>query len=573
MTPYYQDESVTVYAGDCLDVLRTLPDSSVDAVCTDPPYNLSDSGKRDADCFSRVLADVTLPDADEWDALLLEDGDLSRPRGGISHLHGELWPVGVSARVAVPEGAVHLQGAAVFDQEVEHTDPASQVASNADLPAVTDPEPVEDLGDYVLDLAARGDASFCDATCSCFTEPSAGVVAVTVRAVATPGRPDPFVVLGGQGWGDADVGVGDHAARQPQGSASVVTDAGAVHALVLRLDLRRRTGELDAAHGTRALHASALLRGTQLVGASAGARRLPAVLEPYAVRLVGDGADRTLTLYLPRQLAHKGKSTATGGFMGKTWDGWESPASFQRWCTAWATECFRVLKPGGHMLAFGGTRTHHRLACAIEDAGFEIRDSIVWLYASGFPKSLDVSKAIDKAAGAEREVTHYLPPKWTAGNEIYGKESREVDEKGYLKRPVTAPTTDAARRWQGWGTALKPAHEPIVVARKPLAGTVASNVQQWGTGALNIDGCRVAHASAADRASHEATVASIKARGGTMENSWKNSSDLSGANNVHTAGRWPPNVLLDPRMAAELDRQSGVLHSQDPVPFLSGVPV
>jgi site-specific DNA-methyltransferase (adenine-specific) len=135
------------------------------------------------------------------------------------------------------------------------------------------------------------------------------------------------------------------------------------------------------------------------------------------------------------------------GFMGKSWDASGIAYDVNVW-----RECLRVLKPGGHLLAFGGSRTYHRLACAIEDAGFEIRDQILWVYGSGFPKSLDVSKAIDKMHKVER---------------------------------------DDARRWQGWGTALKPAHEPIVLARKPLDGTVAETVLTHGTGALNIDGCRV----------------------------------------------------------------------------------
>jgi len=163
--------------------------------------------------------------------------------------------------------------------------------------------------------------------------------------------------------------------------------------------------------------------------------------------------------------------------------------AFGAWCEQWATECLRVLKPGGHLLAFGGTRTWHRLACAIEDAGFEVRDSIAWLYGSGFPKSLDVSKAIDKAAGAEREVVSETWRGDRAGTSagIMGEAVPRIDR-------VTAPATPEAATWQGWGTALKPAFEPVVVARKPLAGTVAANVLAHGTGALNIDGCRIAAA-------------------------------------------------------------------------------
>ena len=249
-------------------------------------------------------------------------------------------------------------------------------------------------------------------------------------------------------------------------------------------------------------------------------------------------------------------------FMGKDWDGFGTPLGFQTWTEAWAREAFRVLKPGGHLLAFAGTRTYHRMASGVEDAGFEIRDCIAWMYGSGFPKSLDVSKAIDKAAGAEREVLEVVRSPYKVDNaerdrRAYGKFDNETDEKGYLLNQITTPATPEAAKWNGWGTALKPAFEPVVVARKPLIGTVAQNVLEHGTGALNIDACRIPHASGADLAQHAASVAAIKARGGTMENSWKNSSDLSGANDVKASGRWPANIALDATAAEMLDEQSG----------------
>ena len=143
-----------------------------------------------------------------------------------------------------------------------------------------------------------------------------------------------------------------------------------------------------------------------------------------------------------------------------------------------------MLKPGAHLLAFGGTRTYHRMACAIEDAGFEIRDTIMWVYGSGFPESHDVSKGIDRAAGAKRD-TSYKP---NNGNGVYGASMGG----GEWNAPRDPPVTAAARQWQGWGTALKPAVEPILLARKPLSEkTVATNVLKWGTGALNIGGCRI----------------------------------------------------------------------------------
>jgi site-specific DNA-methyltransferase (adenine-specific) len=237
--------------------------------------------------------------------------------------------------------------------------------------------------------------------------------------------------------------------------------------------------------------------------------------------------------------------------------------AFQAWATEWAAECLRVLKPGGHLLAFGGTRTWHRLACAIEDAGFEVRDSIAWMYGSGFPKSLDVSKAIDKAAGAEREVVgskiglpgYSLAPSKGTGDLRFGGFGGDGDPE--REAQITAPATDAAREWSGWGTALKPAHEPIVVARKPLVGTVAANVLEHGTGALNIDACRIQH-----DAKSAAWVEKWSGHEGHPEQpGWGSIGQKFGGS---PAGRWPANVVLDEDQAAELDRQSGVLHSQNP---------
>ena len=182
------------------------------------------------------------------------------------------------------------------------------------------------------------------------------------------------------------------------------------------------------------------------------------------------------------------------GFMGKSWDASGIAFNVEVW-----REALRVIKPGGHLIAFSGSRTYHRMAVAIEDAGFEIRDQIMWVYGSGFPKSHNISKGLDKAAGAEREVvgTQKSPFRMSdpkIGN-IYEStqsgDTRNVDNDGYIIETITTPATAAAKQWDGWGTALKPAHEPMVLARKPLIGTVANNVLTHGTGGLNIDGSRV----------------------------------------------------------------------------------
>lgn len=212
-------------------------------------------------------------------------------------------------------------------------------------------------------------------------------------------------------------------------------------------------------------------------------------------------------------------------FMGNAWD--KSVPSQAVW-----EECLRVLKPGGYLLAFAGTRTQHRMAVAIEDAGFEIKDIIGWCFGSGFPKSHNISKALDKAAGAERKVVGTIKKLQSYGNgvnEVYGG----GPDKGGVQE-ITAPATELAAKWEGWGTALKPAFEPITMARKPFKGTVAANVAEHGTGALNINGCRVGTEMAG-------------ARPGKKEEQAKRNLFLGLKNfeGNRAPGRWPANLIHD----------------------------
>jgi site-specific DNA-methyltransferase (adenine-specific) len=227
------------------------------------------------------------------------------------------------------------------------------------------------------------------------------------------------------------------------------------------------------------------------------------------------------------------------GFMGKNWDHGVPGIPF--WKLA-----LEACKPGAHLLAFGGTRTFHRLAVAIEDAGWEIRDTLMWVYGSGFPKSLDVSKAIDKAAGAEREIVGVNHNGSGANLTKLANHAAGDTGIGYMDGSgktfnITVPSTDAAKQWDGFGTALKPAWEPIILARKPLEGTVEQNVRKYGTGALNINACRIAVTNADDpRLGGNGTWSSEKMAKNVYEGGY--AGERVGSSPL---GRWPANVLHD----------------------------
>lgn len=560
MSTYYQDDYVTLYHGDCIETMRSMPEGSVDSIVTDPPYNLSSGKKRDLKCIRQAVAEILLPNDDNGNAQRVESGDLPIPSLLGPLLSGEGGTTGIDTRIGMPEGSVDLQGATVSKHEVNAGNEPSTLASDEMLPSEGDAKAGQLVGNFILQLADGIDAPFCDGTCSCFTEPSAGVIAVAVvapRLASCDGSSVRLVVEGNR-----VVRASDDAGRDPKGASGVHAGGRAVDRFMLRLDLRGGTGELVPAGG--ALDGLPLfeLVSAESVGAGSGASRLSPMAKPYRVGLVDGSAGGAFTIY---HVAHIKHST-TGGFMGKEWDGWDNPASFQRWATAWARECLRVLKPGGHILAFGGTRTWHRLAVAIEDAGFEMRDSLAWLYGSGFPKSMNVGKAIDKLAGAEREVIGRTatPFKVDAAahrgtslqGSVNGDFSKQTDEDGYRYTEHTGPATPEAVQWDGWGTALKPAFEPIVMARKPFIGTVAGNVLEHGTGAINIDACRIA---ATDKAKFPAGVVS------ETESVYGGGAGIYGdrprPEDASPSGRFPANLILDERTAELLDAQSGILRA------------
>ena len=239
------------------------------------------------------------------------------------------------------------------------------------------------------------------------------------------------------------------------------------------------------------------------------------------------------------------------GFMGAKWDV-SAPGE------EWARECLRVLKPGGHLIAFAATRTVHRLTVAVEDAGFEIRDQIGWVQWQGFPKSLDASKAIDALHGAEREVVGdkwaHKYPNGPGGNSFTvgsGPDGTRTES------PLTAPATPDAKRFEGYGTALKPAFEPAVLARKPLSGTVAANCLEWGTGGLNIDGCRYAYGDPAWPGPCDGTPVTMHGESGrSIGTSYDLGARRPMQTHGQTLGRWPANIYACPKPSRS-EREQG----------------
>jgi site-specific DNA-methyltransferase (adenine-specific) len=228
-------------------------------------------------------------------------------------------------------------------------------------------------------------------------------------------------------------------------------------------------------------------------------------------------------------------------FAGKNWDkGVPNEVYWQ--------EAYRIAKPGAHIIAFGGTRTFHRLTCAIEDAGWDIRDCLVWLYGSGFPKSQNVSKNIDKLLGAEREKVRTPMIQGTPYFHKLGDTRPWIHkalEQGYHEHDSDEPVTDEAKKWDGWGTTLKPAWEPIILARKPFDGSVAANILVNGVGAMNLKACRIGDEVLEQKSSTSSPVFQREVPNFTPER----------------VGRWPANVLLDEDSAIEVDKQSGTSKS------------
>ena len=241
---------------------------------------------------------------------------------------------------------------------------------------------------------------------------------------------------------------------------------------------------------------------------------------PYGL---GNTSPANVAACLQAWISGRDYQASGSGFMGKEWDSWVPSPNLWK-------EVYRVLKPGGHGLVFSGSRTEDLMSISLRLAGFEVRDRLVWLYGSGFPKSHDVSKAIDKKLGGVRKILHTE----TRYNEPSGLVKVSQGERVKVERNITEPATEQAKKYSGFGTALKPAYEPIILVRKPIDGTVANNVLKHGVGGLNIDDCRIATdddlvRDNPPREANEDTIFNMK----------------QVACHGHPKGRWPANILLD----------------------------
>ena len=482
-----------ILQGDCRDRLKELPGNSVDAVVCDPPYELSDGGKASPNW---VALKVVFPDDPKLNALLGGEDMLAL-------LIDKVLALGNSGSIpspatAVPISAVALDGnTAGWQENIKDGRIAPIGFPYSETGDYSEPDIEEHLGDFALKLTDP--AALFHALNSAGCGFCSGGVGIGFGILAA-GFPAFLGRCGIIDDGHSMIGQARHSCPN-----LICTGIGATDIPVLHLaELGRGTTEYFTANGALIFAAILEAGGAQLVRTTSAASGLPPKLESRRICVIDPTTNRALSFNL---ISHN-FSLAEKGFMGKGWDG--SKIAYD--VTVWQ-ECLRVLKPGGRLLAFGGTRTSHRMVCAIEDAGFIVTDSLCWLYGSGFPKSHDISKAIDKAAGAEPE----------------------------------------AEQWDGWGSSLKPAHEPVCLAIKPLEGTYAANVLKWGVGGLNIDGCRIGYVD--DVRPKLRTGAACSKDSVTFSN--RQSDGLRANEYTSPIGRWPANVVIDDEAAAMIDQQSG----------------
>lgn len=640
LVPYWRSPCgrVTVYVGDCREVMAKMEPQQFHAVVSDPPYGLEFMGlefdapwkhqmgrrkhiKEVAKILATTFFDVVFPSYNQLVSESFDFGELDIPAlrsAQLAFMDRAIWE---ESRVTVPEGAVDFDHRIVFrGKKVKDADILTSIIPDSDLLEKLDAYSSEEGAYFFLNLRPCGNPSFGDGLRCLVSECGNGVLRVPI-IISLDSCLAGFLHSFPQ---DSDTFIG-HVVRfinNALGSSSrpplVMTSAGAELGAVLSLDLRNGAAELLPTDGALQDGFMFELRCAKLIGASARAGGLPSVFQTRVFRLIGVPANRTLSIcfhsaiiphiefmgnewdaprkaggstdararcagelvdpikakYLRHGVTYGGTKSRGGGRTEVCDEGTDAshpfrdgphrvvyrlsdPQAYQAWFKECTDAILRVCRPGAHFLSFGGTRMWHRMACAIQDAGFDIRDTVMWVYGSGFPKSHDVSKGIDRMYGHreydpadKRERTDAGQPALVGppqGRKIISQTTTVIGVNALSTKGVPSkvtysePCSEDAKVWDGWGTALKPAHEPVIVARAPLAGTVAHNTLEHGCGGVNVDGCRIGTGD---------TYSYPNEPGGKSHHysSDKRSEDVRpNATSSGPKGRWPANLVLSHR--------------------------
>lgn len=533
-----EEDNFLLVSGDCRDIVGKWPKNYVDAIVTDPPYELWNknlAGRKN--CLSGIVHDIVFPKYQDCNIPVFGQDGFALPSFEVSFLDWINWPIGIESGVAVPKGSVHFDSD-ISTEKIETTGESTSLISDGELSFERDSKIDKFLGNYILDFTNFFEFTTCNGLCGCFGESGFGSVCMPISTVQFPLETDFLSILPESDLSrfGIDIGLFDDSFGQSHASSEIMAFGRTKDSAMLTLNLAGRTGELLFTDRTNKGLALTQFSTAEDIRTISGASGLSSEFEAFSISVVDDKTNGTLTLYIHSDIISRIKQKSSGGFMGKSWDNTGVSFDPETW-----SAMLRILKPGGYLLAFGGSRTYHRIAVAIEDAGFELRDTIMWLYGQGMPKSLDISKAIDKTLGAKREKVQ--PGNQPAYQRSIGNHRPYMDDPDH-KIDGSDPVTAAAAAWNGWGTNLKPAFEPILVVRKPLAEkNVALNVLEYSTGGINIDGCRIEAHGCPSRETHplrDDVEYNPTSLAGRVDGSLQSSKAVG----VTDQGRWPANVIL-----------------------------
>ena len=444
------------------------------------------------------------------------------------------------------EGSIDLDNDFVdWNKEIEDTGKLPEVISDRVLVDEINAHRLKHGNNFFLKLRPSLNSSLGDRSTCGFTEFGFGRLGV---AVVIPFHSCFANFLSGLSPSDA-TGLGDivRLLNDPlafsKSPSSVMTASGAELRAILTLDMRNATCELTPASSANKFDAVFTIICPELVGTITGTSSLSSMFQTYDISLVDDATNGTFSFNL-HKFSIPYINRKSGGFMGRKWDCDVPPIEI------WE-ECLRVLKPGGHMLCFAGTRTQHRMAVNIEDAGFEIKDMIMWCFGSGFPKSMNIAKSIDKAKKGHPQggpdPTSPNAGKFKTGcseNSPFGRHHGAGPGQFMKEQGVKddRELCEEAQKWDGWGTGLKPAMEPITICRKPLEEkTIAANVLKHGTGGLNIDDCRIGTSKDIPASPSRTKGRSLS---GSVDGNLRKETGEEGGHNPNV-GRWPANIIHD----------------------------